>query len=62
MQWATELPGVIVWVHVVLATLTWLAVLWTVAAAGRVAPRGEAAPRAIAGPAPAVRAPEGASA
>ena len=59
VQWATELPGAIVWVHVVLATLTWLAVLWTVAAAGRAAPRGEAAPRAIAGPAPAVRAPEG---
>ena len=42
VQWATELPAAIVWVHVVLATLTWLAVLWTVAAAGRLAPRAVA--------------------
>ena len=28
-----------VWVHVTLATLTWLAVLWAVAAAGRLVPR-----------------------
>lgn len=39
VQWATELPAAIVWVHVVFATLTWIAVLWTVAAAGRLAPR-----------------------
>lgn len=43
VQWALELPAGIVWVHVVLATLTWLAVLWTVAAAGRLKPRAEAA-------------------
>ena len=37
-----ELPGEIVWVHVALATVTWLAMLWTVAApaaSSRVRPR-----------------------
>lgn len=43
IQWALELPAAIVWVHVVLATLTWLAVLWSVAAAGRLAPQTESA-------------------
>ena len=43
VQWALELPGEIVWVHVVLATCNWLAMLWTVAAAGRLEPRDEAA-------------------
>jgi hypothetical protein len=28
-----------VWVHVALATVTWVTVLWTVAAAGRLVPR-----------------------
>jgi hypothetical protein len=28
-----------VWVHVTLATLIWVTVLWAVAAAGRLAPR-----------------------
>jgi cytochrome c oxidase assembly protein subunit 15 len=44
VQWALELPGEIVWVHVALATANWLAMLWTVATAGRLEPRGEAAP------------------
>ncbi len=39
LQWALELPGEVVWVHVALATATWLAMLWTVAAAGRLQPR-----------------------
>lgn len=39
-QYALELPAEIVWVHVVLAALTWLAILWTVAAIGRPLPRG----------------------
>ena len=39
LQWALELPGEIVWLHVALATLTWLAMLWTVATAGRLEPR-----------------------
>ena len=43
IQWALELPAAIVWVHVALATLTWLTTLWTVAAAGRLAPRREEA-------------------
>jgi cytochrome c oxidase assembly protein subunit 15 len=39
VQWALELPGEIVWVHVALATCNWLAMLWSVAAAGRLEPR-----------------------
>jgi cytochrome c oxidase assembly protein subunit 15 len=39
LQYANELPAGIVWVHVCLATLTWIAILWTVAAAGRLMPR-----------------------
>jgi heme a synthase len=43
VQWALELPGELVWLHVSLATLTWLTVLWTVAVAGRLEEReGEA--------------------
>ncbi len=41
LQWALELPSEIVWVHVAVATLNWLAMLWTVAAAGRLEPRRE---------------------
>jgi cytochrome c oxidase assembly protein subunit 15 len=44
VQWALKLPSEIVWVHVALATVTWLAMLWTVAAAGRLEPAHEAAP------------------
>ncbi|MDX6608440.1 MAG: heme a synthase [Solirubrobacterales bacterium] len=40
LQWALKLPSEIVWVHVALATVTWLAMLWTVATAGRLEPRG----------------------
>jgi heme a synthase len=39
VQWALELPAELVWLHVALATTTWLAMLWTVAAAGRLEPR-----------------------
>jgi len=39
IQWALELPAGIVWLHVALATLTWLTLLWTVASAGRLEPR-----------------------
>jgi cytochrome c oxidase assembly protein subunit 15 len=38
-QWELQLPGELVWVHVALATVTWLAMLWTVATAGRLEPR-----------------------
>jgi cytochrome c oxidase assembly protein subunit 15 len=44
IQYETELPAALVWVHVVLATCTWLCVLWSVAAAGRLVPRGAPAP------------------
>ncbi len=39
LQWALELPAELVWLHVTLATITWLAMLWTVATAGRLEPR-----------------------
>jgi cytochrome c oxidase assembly protein subunit 15 len=42
LQWSLELPSEIVWVHVAIATLNWLAMLWTVATAGRLEPRREA--------------------
>jgi heme a synthase len=49
LQWLLELPSELVWLHIALATGTWLAMLWTVATAGRLAPH-ENAP-APAGPA-----------
>ena len=57
IQWALELPAAIVWVHVTLATFTWLAVLWTVATAGLLEPRRRAESEAAPGP-PAQAAPE----
>jgi cytochrome c oxidase assembly protein subunit 15 len=39
IQWWLKLPSEIVWVHVALATVTWLAMLWTVATAGRLEAR-----------------------
>lgn len=44
IQWLAELPAGLVWVHVALATLTWVAMLWTVATAGRLEPRRSEAP------------------
>ncbi len=38
VQWLAELPAEIVWVHIVLATLSWIAMLWAVATAGRIEP------------------------
>jgi cytochrome c oxidase assembly protein subunit 15 len=38
-QWALELPSGLVWLHVAIATMTWLAMLWTVATAGRLTPK-----------------------
>lgn len=49
LQWALELPAGIVWVHVALATLTWVAMLWTVATAGLLEPRRAKAPAAATG-------------
>lgn len=39
VQWELKLPTEIVWVHIALATATWLTMLWTVATAGRLEPR-----------------------
>jgi cytochrome c oxidase assembly protein subunit 15 len=39
VQYELHLPSDMVWIHVVLATASWLALLWLVAAAGRLAPR-----------------------
>ncbi len=38
-QYKTHLPTELVWVHVGLASLTWVSVLWTACAAGRLQPR-----------------------
>jgi cytochrome c oxidase assembly protein subunit 15 len=43
IQWALELPSELVWLHIAVATGTWLAMLWTVAAAGRLEPRRSSA-------------------
>jgi heme a synthase len=40
VQYELALPADIVWVHVAIATLTWIALLWCVGVAGRLAPRG----------------------
>jgi cytochrome c oxidase assembly protein subunit 15 len=42
VQYELHLPTDMVWVHVTLATVTWLVVLWAVAAAGRLVPRRQA--------------------
>ncbi len=39
VQYELHLPADMVWVHVTLATLIWVTMLWAVAAAGRLAPR-----------------------
>jgi cytochrome c oxidase assembly protein subunit 15 len=44
VQYELALPSDIVWVHVTLATITWIALLWCVGVAGRLArrsPRGD---------------------
>jgi cytochrome c oxidase assembly protein subunit 15 len=43
VQYELHLPADMVWVHVALATITWLALLWLTAAAGALAPRAQAA-------------------
>jgi heme a synthase len=44
VQYELKLPSEMVWVHVSLATVTWLTLLWVVAAAGRLAPRAVEVP------------------
>ncbi len=38
IQWQLHLPAALVWVHVALATLLWLGILWSVATAGQIEP------------------------
>jgi cytochrome c oxidase assembly protein subunit 15 len=45
LQYHNQLPAELVWLHVVLVTLTWLALIWSVAWAGRLGP-GRATARA----------------
>lgn len=45
-QYELKLPADMVWVHVTLATLTWVAILWAVSAAGRLVPRTASLPGA----------------
>ncbi len=47
IQWWLKLPAEIVWVHVGVATLTWVATLWTVATAGRLEPRRQPAGESV---------------
>jgi cytochrome c oxidase assembly protein subunit 15 len=44
VQYELHLPADMVWVHVGLATATWLALLWSIAAAGRLVPRKATVP------------------
>jgi cytochrome c oxidase assembly protein subunit 15 len=44
-QYAMEVPASMVWIHVVLAALTWLALLWSAASAGTGAPVPAPAPQ-----------------
>lgn len=44
VQYELHLPSDMVWVHVALATFTWLAMLWAVAAAGVLVPRRSTVP------------------
>jgi cytochrome c oxidase assembly protein subunit 15 len=46
VQYELSLPTDIVWVHVALATVTWLVLLWAVAAAGQLVPRTAVVPAA----------------
>jgi cytochrome c oxidase assembly protein subunit 15 len=51
-QYETHLPTELVWVHVALASLTWLAALWAACAAGRLSVRAQPVPgRHVAPPA-----------
>jgi cytochrome c oxidase assembly protein subunit 15 len=52
VQYELQLPTEMVWVHVGLATATWLTILWSVAAAGRLVPRTASAPEPVAEPRP----------
>ena len=44
-QYAMEVPAAMVWIHVVLAGLTWLSLLWAAASAGTGAVQPAPAPQ-----------------
>lgn len=46
VQYELKLPAEMVWVHVVMATITWIVTLWAIAVEGRLAPRALPAPAA----------------
>jgi heme a synthase len=50
VQYELHLPADMVWMHVALATVTWIALLWAVACAGRLAPRRAELPATAARP------------
>jgi heme a synthase len=56
-QYAMELPAEMVWIHVVLATLTWLSVVWAAVVAGRPARGVPPVPVAADAPPPAAERP-----
>jgi len=59
VQYELQLPADMVWVHVTLATVTWVVMLWAVASAGRLAPRSATLPAVNPPPPPpATREPE----
>ena len=44
VQYNLKLPAELVWIHVAVATGTWMAILWATAAAGRLVPEAHGAP------------------
>jgi cytochrome c oxidase assembly protein subunit 15 len=52
VQYELKLPTDMVWVHVALATASWVVLLWAVAAEGRLVPRAAPAPIAAAADSP----------
>jgi cytochrome c oxidase assembly protein subunit 15 len=51
IQYRLHVPAGMVWVHVTLATASWLATLWAVASAGRLAPRTSRSEASVPAPA-----------
>jgi cytochrome c oxidase assembly protein subunit 15 len=54
IQYFNGLPAGIVWIHIVIATVAWMTMMWAVCAAGRAVPRAERAPAST--PKPSARA------
>lgn len=45
IQYYNGLPAAVVWVHIVIATLMWMVLIWAICVAGRAAPRGHGSRR-----------------